>query len=104
MNPAQRILILAARLYRWTISPAKVFLFVPTAGCRFEPSCSAYAIEAVSKRGALVGSWLAARRICRCHPWGGCGHDPVPATRGPEREVGNAGPRSSALRLTANRN
>ena len=78
MNPAQHVLILAVRLYRWTISPAQLFLFGPTGGCRFEPSCSVYAMEAVQKRGALAGSWLAAKRICRCHPWGGCGQDPVP--------------------------
>ena len=46
--------------------------------CRFEPSCSRYAIDAVERHGALRGSWLAARRVGRCHPWGGSGHDPVP--------------------------
>ena len=64
--------IFAIRLYRWTISPMQVFLFGPTAGCRFTPSCSQYALEAVQERGALAGGALAARRICRCHPWGGC--------------------------------
>ena len=78
MNPVQHILILALRVYRWTLSPAKVFLFGPLGGCRFTPSCSQYALEAVQTRGALAGSWLAARRVCRCHPWGDCGHDPVP--------------------------
>jgi len=78
VNPAQHILIFVLRLYRWTISPAQVFLFGPAGGCRFEPSCSAYALEAVQTHGALAGSWLAAKRICRCHPWGGCGHDAVP--------------------------
>ncbi|HPC62615.1 MAG TPA: membrane protein insertion efficiency factor YidD [Verrucomicrobiota bacterium] len=79
MNAAQHILILAIRAYRLTISPAKVFLFGPAAGCRFEPSCSVYAAQAVAAHGALSGSWLALKRIGRCHPWGGCGHDPVPA-------------------------
>jgi uncharacterized protein len=46
--------------------------------CRFAPSCSAYAIEALSRYGAAKGSWLAAKRISRCHPFGGHGYDPVP--------------------------
>ncbi len=78
MKLGQHILIFAVRLYRWTISPAQVFLFGPAGGCRFEPSCSAYALDALHAHGALGGSWLAVKRICRCHPWGECGHDPVP--------------------------
>jgi putative membrane protein insertion efficiency factor len=78
LNPAQHILIFAIRAYRWTISPAQLFLFGPAGGCRFTPTCSQYAIEAIQSRGILTGSALAANRICRCHPWGGCGHDPVP--------------------------
>lgn len=46
--------------------------------CRFEPSCSAYAIEALERHGAARGGWMAASRLVRCNPWGGCGHDPVP--------------------------
>src|SRR5208282_3026169 len=70
-------LIFCVRLYQYTLSPAKVFFFGPASGCRFEPSCSAYAVEALRTRGALTGSWLAVKRVCRCHPWGACGHDPV---------------------------
>jgi putative membrane protein insertion efficiency factor len=78
MNPAQHILVCAIRVYRWTISPAQTFLFGSTGGCRFTPTCSQYALEAVQTHGALPGGWHAVKRICRCHPWGGCGHDPVP--------------------------
>jgi putative membrane protein insertion efficiency factor len=73
-----RLLTLAIRAYQLTISPAQTFLFGTNAGCRFTPSCSQYAMDAIQARGALAGGALAARRICRCHPWGGCGHDPVP--------------------------
>ncbi|KIA79628.1 membrane protein insertion efficiency factor YidD [Chromobacterium amazonense] len=67
-----RILILLIRFYQLAISP----WLAPR--CRFQPTCSSYAIEAVRKHGALKGGALAARRICRCHPWGGSGYDPVP--------------------------
>jgi uncharacterized protein len=78
VNPLQHILIFAVRAYRWTISPAQTFLF-GAGGCRFTPTCSVYAIDAVRQHGAMTGTALAAKRVCRCHPWGGCGHDPVPA-------------------------
>jgi uncharacterized protein len=54
----------------------------PFAGgaCRFTPSCSAYAVEAIRLHGAARGLWLALNRVARCHPWGGFGHDPVPQT------------------------
>ncbi|HEY9508701.1 MAG TPA: membrane protein insertion efficiency factor YidD, partial [Verrucomicrobiae bacterium] len=67
------------RLYRWTLTPAKAVLFGPLGRCRFEPSCSQYALDALKTHGAISGSWLAVRRVCRCHPYGGCGHDPVPS-------------------------
>ena len=69
---------LAIRVYQLTISPAQVFLFGPTGGCRFTPTCSQYAMDAIREHGVLAGGWLAVKRICRCHPWGGCGHDPAP--------------------------
>lgn len=50
--------------------------------CRFQPTCSTYALEAVAAHGAARGSWLALRRLSRCHPWGGHGYDPVPHPRG----------------------
>jgi uncharacterized protein len=67
-----KLLILLARA--WQIGPSAVL--PPT--CRYQPSCSAYAIEALRRYGAVKGSWLAIRRIARCHPWGGHGYDPVP--------------------------
>lgn len=78
MNLAQHILIFGVRCYRWGLSPAKTFLFGPLGRCRFTPSCSEYALAALRRHGALAGSWLALKRIGRCHPWGGCGYDPVP--------------------------
>jgi putative membrane protein insertion efficiency factor len=68
-------------LYRWTLSPALAFCFGPYARCRFTPSCSQYALDAIRTHGAFRGGWLAAKRIGRCHPWGDCGHDPVPPAR-----------------------
>lgn len=81
MNWAQHILIFAVRVYQRVISPAKAGLFGPLGQCRFTPSCSQYAAEAVRAHGALKGGALAAWRVCRCHPWGGCGEDPVPSVK-----------------------
>jgi putative membrane protein insertion efficiency factor len=78
LNLFRHILIFAIRVYRWTISPAQIFLFGPTAGCRFTPTCSQYAVDAIRSRGAIAGTFLVSKRICRCHPFGSCGHDPVP--------------------------
>jgi putative membrane protein insertion efficiency factor len=66
------VLILLVRGYQVTLSP-----LLPAA-CRYYPSCSAYAIEALEKHGALRGGWLAVRRIARCHPFRPGGYDPVP--------------------------
>ncbi len=82
MNPAQHILIFGIRLYQIVISPAKNFLVGPLGHCRFEPSCSTYSLQAIARHGALAGTWLALKRFARCHPWGGCGPDPVPPVSG----------------------
>jgi len=66
------LIIALARLWQWGPS----LLLPPT--CRYSPSCSQYAIEAVGKYGAIKGGWMALKRLMRCHPWGGHGHDPVP--------------------------
>lgn len=65
-------LVLLVRFYQVCISP-----FTPAA-CRFTPTCSQYALEALRKYGPFKGLWLAFKRIIRCHPWGGSGYDPVP--------------------------
>ena len=65
-------LILPIRFYQRVISP----LTPPS--CRFTPTCSQYAIEALQKHGPVRGLWLTLRRLSRCHPWGGSGYDPVP--------------------------
>ena len=72
MNPVKIVMIAAIRFYQGAISP-----HTPPS-CRFTPTCSQYAIEAISRHGALKGGWLALKRIARCHPWGGSGYDPVP--------------------------
>ncbi|MBI4661375.1 MAG: membrane protein insertion efficiency factor YidD [Verrucomicrobia bacterium] len=74
----QTILIGGVWFYRRLLSPAKTVFFGPLGHCRYSPTCSAYAEEALRTHGAIVGLGLALKRICRCHPWGGCGHDPVP--------------------------
>jgi putative membrane protein insertion efficiency factor len=67
-----KLIVLLAKA--WQKGPS---LILPST-CRYVPTCSAYTIEAVSRYGALKGGWLGLRRICRCHPWGGSGYDPVP--------------------------
>jgi putative membrane protein insertion efficiency factor len=69
---AQRLIGSAIRAYQLAVAP----MLGPA--CRFEPSCSRYAAEAVERHGAVRGSWLAVRRLGRCHPLGGNGLDPVP--------------------------
>jgi len=80
MNILQHILVGFIRFYRWMISPALKVIFGPGSGCRYTPTCSAYAMEAIGKHGVFKGVFLGGKRICRCHPWGSCGVDPVPET------------------------
>ncbi len=71
-GPTARLALIAIRAYQLTLSP----LF--SGSCRFEPSCSRYAMTAIEQNGFVRGVWLAARRLARCHPLGGSGLDPVP--------------------------
>ncbi len=68
----RKLFILPIRLYQVTLSP------LLGANCRYVPSCSQYMIDAIEEWGPVKGIWLGMRRISRCHPWGGHGHDPVP--------------------------
>ena len=67
-----KVLIGVITLYRLFVSP------LLGTNCRFQPSCSAYGIEAITRHGALKGGWLTVRQISKCHPWGASGYDPVP--------------------------
>ncbi len=75
MSGLRRIVVLPIRFYRLFLSPLK------PRTCRFEPTCSKYALEAILSHGVLRGSYLASRRILRCHPFHAGGYDPVPPTR-----------------------
>ena len=74
MRIVNRALSGAIRLYQLAVSPYLAM------SCRYHPTCSSYAREAIMKHGAIAGGWMGLRRIARCHPWGGAGHDPVPKT------------------------
>lgn len=74
-----RVMLAAIWLYQRTLSPALPVLFGPSCGCRFYPSCSHYAAEAIDTHGALAGAWLALRRLVKCTPLHPGGPDPVPA-------------------------
>lgn len=71
MSPVARVEHLAVRGYQRVVAGRP-------SPCRFDPSCSSYALEALERHGALRGTWLTLRRLVRCHPWGGHGWDPVP--------------------------
>ena len=74
MTPLAWIVSLPVRFYRLVFSPWVGH------GCRYQPTCSAYSLEALEKHGAIKGLYLTIHRILRCHPWGGQGYDPVPGT------------------------
>jgi len=76
MTLMAKIVAAPVHVYRWTIG-----LLLPKS-CRFEPSCSSYAVRAIDVHGPLGGLWLTLRRLLRCHPWGGYGYDPVPGDAG----------------------
>ncbi|SIS70778.1 membrane protein insertion efficiency factor YidD [Phaeovulum vinaykumarii] len=77
MSPLARLLALPVHAYRLVLSPWL------GNSCRFQPTCSAYALEALERHGAIRGGWLALWRILRCNPWGGSGYDPVPGAPAP---------------------
>lgn len=88
MKLLKYILVFLIRVYQYTISP------LLGQNCRYTPTCSAYAVESIQVWGPLKGTWMAAKRISSCHPWGGHGYDPVPkkepkitSDRNPEEET-----------------
>ena len=91
MNLGQHIAVGLLWLYKRAVSPALHVLVGPLGGCRFHPTCSVYAAEAVRRHGVGKGLFLAAARMARCHPWGGCGHDPVPLEFNPSPRRKGAG-------------
>jgi uncharacterized protein len=82
----KHLLIGFIRAWRFAISP----LYGQV--CRYHPTCSAYALEAVTEHGAIRGTWLSVRRIARCHPWAAGGYDPVPSRAGSAAEPSSPSP------------
>jgi len=74
------IFLVLIRFYQYVISP------FTSASCRYTPTCSQYAAEAIQVHGPFRGGWMAIRRISSCHPWGGSGYDPVPPAKGKEEK------------------
>lgn len=74
-----RLILGILRGYKLVLSP------LVGQGCRFQPTCSTYAAEVLIGHGPVRGGWLAARRLCRCHPWGGSGYDPAPPSGKPSK-------------------
>jgi putative membrane protein insertion efficiency factor len=81
MSPLAHLLALPVRGYRLVFSPWVGH------GCRYQPTCSAYALEALERHGGIKGGWLMLRRIGRCHPWGGEGYDPVPRVEDDDQKL-----------------
>ena len=81
VSAAQYVLLGLIRAYRRVWIPLRFSLLGPAPSCRFIPSCSNYASEAIEAHGAIRGGSFALRRLCRCHPWGGFGLDPIPAAK-----------------------
>jgi putative membrane protein insertion efficiency factor len=76
------------KVYKYTLSPFLTLLTGgPGTGCRFTPTCSEYFVEAVETHGWINGTWLGIKRLCRCHPWGGSGYDPVPERNKSYRKI-----------------
>ncbi|MFH1499201.1 MAG: membrane protein insertion efficiency factor YidD [Verrucomicrobiota bacterium] len=94
---AARALLAGVHVYQAVISPALHAAGGPACGCRFTPTCSHYAADALRTHGALHGSWLAARRLAKCHPFHPGGHDPVPAAPLRQRPVCTAIPSGNTL-------
>ncbi|MEM7372407.1 MAG: membrane protein insertion efficiency factor YidD [Bacteroidota bacterium] len=78
------VFVALIRIYQYAISP-----FFPAA-CRYTPTCSSYAVQAIKLHGPFKGGWLAVKRIGSCHPWGGSGYDPVPGSESPSESVDQA--------------
>jgi putative membrane protein insertion efficiency factor len=94
MGAVARFLRIAIRAYQLFLSPFSA------GSCRFAPSCSHYAMEAIERHGPVSGGWMAARRLLRCNPWGGSGFDPVPPQASGCRHVAATTTKSN-IRVTA---